>query len=292
MAQRLAKRALTAISHDVSITSYDVLDNFEGREGKFIKGFLVNTKRNKNGWKVSWESILKYASDFINHPGIYYEAAPDEPDHTEGKTYKQNMANQEDYRVVNIVSVVLDEPSQTLNYVGEIIDEEFEALWESGKINMTSPAIWPIEMEQVGTMENGRPMLDVEVWRALHIAYINDPAYEDANTLATCDGDGQTCKIRLSAKTNGCGLCANDDLAPLMEVPLIRKTLKKHYTPAKIAEIHAEYAAMSAQDNDCVSNKLKIIMEDNPGMEKDQQLAIAYAYCKKEIAAQLLRTDY
>jgi len=289
----MKQKALTAISLNAPVTSFDILDNFEGREGKFIKGFLLNTKRNKNGWKVCWDGILKYASDFINHPGIYYEPIEDEPDHTEGQTYKQNMANQEDYRVVNIVSVVLDEDTQTLNYVGEIIDAEFAALYEAGKINMTSPAIWPIEMEQVGTMENGAPMLDVEVWRALHIAYINDPAYgDDANTLATCDGDGQACKIRLSAKTNGCGLCAEDSLAPLIEVPIIRKKLKSTYSYEEIAKIHAEYAAMTAQDNDCVGNKLKIIMEDNPDMAKDQQLAIAFAYCKESIAADLLRTDY
>ena len=31
-----------------------------------------------------------------------------------------------------------------------------------------------------------------------------------------------------------------------------------------------------------VSEKLKIIAKENPDMEKDQQLAIAYAYCRKE----------
>lgn len=286
----MSQMALTAISLQAPITSYDILDNFEGRTGKFIKGFLLNTKRNKNGWKVSWESILKYASDFINHPGIYYEVSEDEPDHTEGRTYKENMANQEDYRVVNIVSVSLDEDTQTLNYVGEILDEDFEAEWNAGKINMTSPAVWPEEMEQVGVMENGAPMLDVYKWRALHIAYINDPAYgDDAVTLATCDGDGELCKIRLSAKNNPCGLCAENDLAPLMEVPIIRKKLKSVYSYEEIAKIHAEYVAMTAQDNDCVGNKLKIIIEDNPDMEKDQQLAIAYAYCKKEIVAELVK---
>jgi len=283
----MSQMALTAISLQAPITSYDILDNFEGRSGKFIKGFLLNTKRNKNGWKVSWESILKYASDFINHPGIYMIRGG-ETDHTDGGTYKENMANQEEFRVVNIVSVSTDEETQTLNYVGEIIDEEFLDLWDAGKINMTSPAVWPIEMEQVGTMENGRPMLDVSVWRALHVAYIDEPAYgDDAFTLATCDGDGEACKIRLSAKNDPCGLCAENDLAPLMEVPIIRRKLKSVYSYEEIAKIHAEYAAMTAQDNDCVSNKLKIIMEDNPDMEKDQQLAIAYAYCKKEIVAEL-----
>ncbi len=285
----MSQMALTAISLQAPITTFDILDNFEGREGKFIKGFLLNTKRNKNGWKVSWESILKYASDFINHPGIYM-IRQGETDHTDGGTYKENMANQEEFRVVNIVSVSTDEETQTLHYVGEIIDEEFVELWEAGKINMTSPAVWPIEMEQVGTMENGRPMLDVSVWRALHVAYIDEPAYgDDAFTLATCDGDGEACKIRLSAKNDPCGLCAENDLTPLMEVPIIRKKLKSVYSYEEIAKIHADYAAMTAQDNDCVSDKLKIIMEDNPDMEKDQQLAIAYAYCKKAIVAELIK---
>jgi len=289
----LKQKALLAISLEAPITSFDIEDNFEGREGKFIKGFLLNTKRNKNGWKVSWDSILKYASDFVNHPGIYYEVAPDDPDHTGGTTYRENMANQEDFRVVNIVSVSLDEATQTLNYVGEILDEEFEALWESGKINMTSPAVWPEEMEQVGAMEDGRPMLDVSKWRALHIAYINDPAYgDDAVTLATCDGDGQSCKIRLSAKNNPCGLCAENDLSPLQEVPLIRRTLNRHFTKARIAEIHGEYVTGGTEVNDCVSRKIKIVMEDNPEMEKDQQLAIAFSFCGGSIAADLLKTDY
>lgn len=37
----------------------------------------------------------------------------------------------------------------------------------------------------------------------------------------------------------------------------------------------------------CVSAKLKIVSDENPNMPKDQQLAIAYAYCQKEGMAQL-----
>ena len=183
----------------------EILDNYKGRSGKFIKGFLLNTKRNKNGWRVTWESIMKYASDFVNHPGIYMTISG-EPDHTDGMTYRENMRNQEEFRVVNIIDVIPDPTTETLNYVGEILDDDFEREYDAGNINMTSPAVWPEEMKQVGTMIDGRPELDVMVWRALHVAYINDPAYgTDANTITTCDGDGLACKIRLSAKTNGKG---------------------------------------------------------------------------------------
>jgi len=272
-----------ALTVDIPNASHEILDNFEGRTGKFIKGFLLNDKRNKNGWKVDWESIKKYASDWINHPGIYY-VTYGEPDHTDGETYRENMSNQESYRVVNIVSVIPDELTHTLNYVGEIIDAEFEQEWNAGNINMTSPGIWPEEMETVGKMENGRPKLDVTKHRALHVAYINEPAYgSDAYTIATCDGDGEACRIRLSAKTDDgvcMGLCAQNDLAPLQEVPLIRKTLNNQFTKCEVDKMHGEFVALAGADN-CVANKLQIIMEDNPDMAKDQQLAIAYSYCQQ-----------
>ncbi len=269
---------------------YELLDNYKGRDGKFIKGFLLNDKRNKNGWKVTWESILKYASDFINHPGIYYESGG-EPDHTDGRTYKENMANQEDWRVVNIIDVMADESTHTLNYVGEIIDDDFEKLWLDGEINMTSPAVWPEDMQQVGTMPSGRPILDVTRWRALHVAYINEPAYgEDAFTLATCDGDGESCKVRLSAKASDVEnktadeireLFAND-LSPLQQIPLIRATLNNIYTPCEIKGFVKEIVASTDEDFTILKNKLNVIIEDNPEMEKDHQLAMAYAFNRKE----------
>lgn len=267
---------------------YELLNNFEGREGKFIKGFLMNDQRNANGWRVTWESIVKYASDFVNHPGIWYQTS-EGPDHTGGGSYRENMSNQENYRVVNIVSVMVDEETRTLNYVGEILDEEFAKLWESGKINMTSPAVWPEDMKVVGKMENGRDKLDVYIWRALHVAYIDEPAYGDnAYTISTCDGDGIACKVRLAAKEVSGGLIANDNLAPLQEIPLIKKHLNSMYTSCQIKDFVAQFAK-STDTDDCVANKIKIIIEDNPEMEKDQQLAMAYAYCKKEGIAALIK---
>ena len=148
---QMLKAALTV---NTPLTTHEILNNFEGREGKFIKGFLLNDKRNKNGWAVDWDSIKKYAADWINHPGIYYTETG-EPDHTDGGTYRENMVNQEGYRVVNIVSVIPDEATHTLNYVGEILDADFEKDFDAGLINMTSPGIWPEDMETVGGSGRG-----------------------------------------------------------------------------------------------------------------------------------------
>lgn len=269
-------QSLTAISHEA------LLDNYKGRSGKFIKNFLLNDKRNKNGWRVTWDSILENASDFINHPGIYYQTVTG-PDHTDGVTYKDNMKNQEDFRVANIVDVMIDEKTKTLNYVAEIIDDDFAQLYNDGKINMTSPGIWPIDYEVVGEMPNGRPMLDVYKWRALHSAYIDDPAYDDAaKTIATCDGDGQTCKIALAGRT-----ITASDLAPLQEIPLIRKTLNNNYTPCQIKGFVAELL----KSNTDVGNKLKEIVSLNPNEDADWQLSAAYAY-NQENAIKAMLGEY
>jgi len=165
----MSQTLMAALTTNAPITTHEILDNFEGRRGKFIKGFLLNDKRNKNGWMVPWDVIKKYAADWINHPGIYYLPGG-EPDHTDGETYRENMANQEGFRVVNIVSVTPDESTHTLNYVGEIIDDDFEKDYDAGKINMTSPGVWPVDMDEVGVMENGRTKLDVNIYKALHVA--------------------------------------------------------------------------------------------------------------------------
>jgi len=254
----------------VALSKGELLDNYKGRSGKFIKGFLLNDKRNKNGWRVTWDSILTHAPDFINHPGTYF-VKDGEQDHPDGATYKDNMRNQEDYRVVNIVDVMIDEDTHTLNYVGEVLDDDFAERYDEGRINMTSPGIWPEKYEVVGEMDNGRPMLDVFHWRALHIAYVNDPAYDtDAHTISTCDGDGHTCKIALSANTK----VTASDLAPLQEIPLIRKTLNSNYTPC---ELKSFVAQLLKADTD-VGLKLQEIATNNPNEPDDWKLAAAYAY--------------
>lgn len=282
------KQLMAVLTSPVQIEHSELLDNYKGREGKFIKGFLMNDKRNANGWRVDWDSILKYASDFINHPGIRFKQFG-EPDHTDGRTYKENMSVQENFRVVNIVDVMTDEDTHTLNYVGEIIDKDFEDEWEAGEINMTSPAIWPEEMETVGTMDDGRPLLDVFKWRALHNAYIDDPAYKEAAfTISTCDADGESCKLQLSAKTEkeAYAVHANDNLGPLMEIPLIRKVLNSRYTSCEIKKQVQELTA-DTDDKNYLAKALQSLLKANPEKDNDWLLAAANAFSKQKIIAEL-----
>jgi len=273
-----------------AVTKFEVKDQYKGRKGRFIKNFLLNDTRNKNGWRTTWESIQTYYEDFLNKPGTYFEREEDMPDHPDGETYKKMMSNQENYRVVNIAGLELDENTHSLYSISEILDENlteinFEELLDSGKINFTSPGIWPVKADVVGKMPDGRPELDVHEWKALHFSYINDPAFGEqaAKTLGTCEGLGNQCMTRLAASTN---LEGNDSLAPLQEVPLIRQKLNQIYTPCELKAFHKELTADNAEST-CVSNKLKIIMKEDPDMDKDQQLAIAYSYCQEQGKAEL-----
>ncbi len=51
--------------------------------------------------------------------------------------------------------------------------------------------------------------------------------------------------------------------------------------------IETKKGAATANEETCVSRKLKIIAKENPDMAVDQQLAIAYSYCQKEGLAAL-----
>ena len=67
------------------------MDSWRGRTGNFAKIFLISDKRNKMGWRVSWDSIVKNADDFIGKPGIHFlkcdeTAGKCEYDHTETPT--------------------------------------------------------------------------------------------------------------------------------------------------------------------------------------------------------------
>ena len=208
------------------------LEEWKGRKGKFVKVFLISDQRNKNGWRVTWESILKEVYDFRQKPGIeYIKCVEDECDldHTEASTYEDNIEIQEKYRVSTIVDFIIDENTHTAYAIHEIIDDEFAKKLERGEVRYVSPSIWP-RQGQYKMLERdaeGRMIIDVYGWRAIHTAWINKPAFgDDAKVVAQCDGEGHACKMQmLNAKES---LAAEDELEPLKEVPLLLRHNDKH----------------------------------------------------------------
>ncbi len=207
--------------------SIEILDEFKGEKGRFLKTFAFNTQRNNNGWRVTWDSIKRNIGDFKDKPGIEFVKCEDsvcDLYHTEGATYEQSLQIQEDFRSTNIIDFTLDENTETAFFIHKLEDGH-DDFWEKVQqriIKAVSPSIWPIpgKFAVNGINEKGLPIIDAFDWLALHVAFLTkNPAYGDVATItSTCEGENCHMKL-LSAKQ----ISATDDdsLAPLQEVSLM-----------------------------------------------------------------------
>ena len=79
-------------------TEFEVLDEFEGESGFFIKSFLINNKLNLNDWEVTEEANRLDGPEFKGMPGIEF-FNKGRRDHTVGSTYTEALRLQSPQRV-------------------------------------------------------------------------------------------------------------------------------------------------------------------------------------------------
>lgn len=187
--------------------TFTVLDSYNGIDGMFVEGFLLSDKRNKNGWRATWESIQKYYTDFMGRPGIEYfkcKGSQCDRDHTVGTTYRKNMSAQELYRESNIIDLRIDEKTHTLSAVEHILTKSFAEKIKKGKVKYRSPSLWPISQSIIEIEKStGRIIRDVSAWLALHIAYVDNPAFGDTAKLYTsCEGHGDKCRYHFKSSSS------------------------------------------------------------------------------------------
>lgn len=233
----------------------EILNEYEGESGQFLKTFAINDKRNKNGWKAIWEGIKKNIDTFKGKPGIEFIKCDKDGcdlDHTEAQTEELSLKVQEPFRVTTIVGFTFDESTHTAYFIDKVNDPNFFEKVKKGKIKFVSPSIWPKSggYEIVGEMENGQPMIDVWDWNGLHKAYVNKPAFgDDAKITATCEG--HDCPVKL--------LTASE---------------KKVHLVADAVQ-------------DCVTKKVK----DYGQSPDEQKLAIFYSECRKNLSSTIANDD-
>lgn len=127
------------------------------------------------------------------------------------------MSVQELYRESNIIDCKFDESSKTMSSIEEILTESFAKKIETKAVKYISPSIWPLSWKKVGE-ENGIDLIDVYIFRFLHRAYVDNPAFgEKARIYATCHGHGSECKMQFNAAAN------DDNLSHLQEIPIITR---------------------------------------------------------------------
>ena len=115
MKQVLVSKALSGVYFKAN-SSIEVLDEYEGETGQFLKTFAINDTRNKNGWKAVWEGIRKHLHTFKGKPGIEFIKCNQDGcdlDHTEAKTEELSLKVQEPFRVTTIIDFSFDESTHT-----------------------------------------------------------------------------------------------------------------------------------------------------------------------------------
>ena len=198
-AQRKRVRGIIAAARQLDAITYERHKD-DGR--LYVKTFLISDRRNRNGWRASWNSIKKHHKSFIGKPGIEYMKCGDTGcslDHTAGPSYEESEHMQERYRVSTIVDTVLDESNHTAYAIHRIESDDFADKILRNEIRYLSPSIWPDrERTTMQLTDNDEWHIDTTGWRGLHDAWVHSPAYgHDARVIDKCAGESASCITEL-----------------------------------------------------------------------------------------------
>jgi len=257
-------------------TEFEVLDEFEGESGTFIKSFLINNKLNLNDWEVTAEANRIDGPEFKGMPGIEF-FNKGRRDHTVGNTYADALRLQSPHAKAIIRKVLGTETGEKLTQISRVFDEEIIKKLRNKEIKFVSPAIFPRSINDVEIIERpeGGHIHRVHRYLPLHYAFVDEPAYgRDAEITDVCDGPD--CLLKLSkAATDGIG---QDEIDPLRTIPIIR--VSKCSKTGKINVAVSGDDKLSDLVSECLSNKLA------PGEEPtDQQLAICFSEAQEKLKA-------
>lgn len=253
------------------IPETNLFTSWKGREGKFVRTFGMNSERNKNEWRATWDSIKKYIHTALEFPGIEYEVCKADGcdlDHVEAETFEENIAKQKPYERTKIIDYILDEETESADLIHEVFDDDFWGKLQRREIKYVSPLIWPLfnGVKILGKGRAGLPIIDTDKWKFVHDAFLkNNPAYgTDIATVKTmCDG--KDCDVKLLAHILQADTTTanSENISHLQEIPL----LYKH---------KGQLILLSAST--CVQEIIK--KKKDAGIKiDDEALAIAYSEC-------------
>ena len=263
-------------------TEFEILDEFEGEQGTFIKSFLINNKLNLNDWEVTEKANRLDGPEFKGMPGIEFFNKV-RRDHTVGNTYTQALHLQMPHGKAIIRKVLGTETGEKLTQISRVFDEEIIKKLRNHEIKYVSPAIFPRSIDDVEVIQRpeGGHIHRVHRYLPLHYAFVDEPAYgtDDAKITDICDGPD--CLIKLekaslsNTPTDGIG---QDNIDPLRKIPIIR--VSKCSKTGKINVTVAGDEQLSKLVSECLSKKL------GEGKEPtDQELAICFSEARKKLNA-------
>ncbi len=253
------------------IPKSNLFTNWKGREGKFVRTFGMNSQRNKNEWRATWDSIKKYIHTALQFPGIEYEVCRAEGcdlDHVEADTFEETVAKQKPFERTTIIDYLFNEKEESVDLIHEVKNDEFWKKLKNGEITQVSPLIWPLAngVKILGKGRAGLPIIDTNAWKFVHHAFLKKNAAfgDDVATVKTmCDG--KDCDVKLlSGKLLADTTTANqENISHLQEIPLLYKHKGK-------------LILLSASK--CVQDIIKKKKDSGIKID-DQALAIAFSEC-------------
>jgi len=250
----------------------EILKKFQGKEGFFIKKFLISDKFNANRWRVTWEAILQDVEGFEGQPIVL---TPDK-DHP-------SVAEQDNYKVGEILKVELDEMFHKVYQYSEITDPVAQQMILNEEVEFGSPTVVIYSPETRDEVELGDGRIETTLHRfiAAQDALVGNPAYgkEVDNIPAVCTGDGPGCAMKLlsvSASIN------SDNIDQLTIVPFVKKTVNSRYSSEDLAIIVGKIKnAMDGDLDSCVEKKIKVLADEHTDWANDKIVAVAFSYCRE-----------
>jgi len=261
----------------------EILKKFQGKEGFFIKKFLISDKFNANRWRVTWDAILQDVKGFEGQPIVL---TPDK-DHPP-------VAIQDDYKVGEILKVEIDEMFHKVYQYSEITDPTAQQMILDEEIEFGSPTVVIFDEATRAEVELGDGRIETTLHRfiAAQDALVGNPAYgkEVDNIPAVCTGDGPGCAMKLlsvSAAIN------DDNTNQLTIVPFVKKTVNSRYSSEDLAIIVGKiHNAPEADLDSCVERKIKILSDEHTDWDNDKIVAVAFSYCRESaMEAEFCTTD-
>ena len=286
MASYVIKNKIHHYHGIVEIESKDdleILKKFQGKEGFFIKKFLISDKFNANRWRVTWDAILQDVKGFEGQPIVL---TPDK-DHPP-------VSIQDHFKVGEILKVEIDEMFHKVYQYSEITDPVAQQMILDEEIEFGSPTvvIYSEETRDEVDLGDGRVETTLHRFKPAQDALVGNPAYgkEVDNIPAVCTGDGPGCAMKLlsvSAAIN------DDNTTQLTIVPFVKKTINSRYSSEDLSIIVGKiHNAPEADLDSCVERKIKILRDEHPEWENDQIVAVAFSYCKESgMEAEFCTTD-
>jgi len=250
----------------------EIIKEFEGREGFFIKKFLISDKFNANRWRVTWDGILQDVKGFEGQPIVL---TPDK-DHP-------SVSVQDNYKVGEILKVEIDELFRKVYQYSEITDQTAQQMILNEEVEFGSPTVVVYSEETRDIVELGDGTEETTLHRFIPAqdALVGNPAYgkEVDNIPAVCTGDGVGCATKLLAVSASVN---SDNVDQLTIVPFVKKTVNKRYSSEDLDMIVGKIKNAAESDLDsCVERKIKILSDEHHTWDNDQIVAVAFSYCQE-----------